>query len=135
VQVSILADFLGAGTQYPILRGLQPDLYRVFMERTWRSMDQYGVTALVHPVSHFTEQGARNLRAETYRRLRRHWHFINELNLYEAGHTRPFGVHVYGPKIEQPQFIMAASLYHPDTVTRSFTHSGYGELPGLKDSN
>ncbi len=28
---------------------------------------------------------------------------------------------------------MATSLYHPDTVVRSFAHDGSGDEPGLKD--
>ena len=132
--VPALATFLRAKTQYPILSGLQPDLYRVFMERTWRSTNEHGVTGLVHPESHFTEKRATNLRAATYRRLRRHWQFINELKLYEIDHHVTYGVHVYGAPREDPRFITAASLYHPETVERSLHHQGGTEVPGLKDS-
>ena len=30
-------------------------------------------------------------------------------------------------------FLMASSLYHPDTVERSLKHDGSGDEPGLKD--
>src|SRR5699024_6114163 len=133
VPVPALATFLRAKTQYPILSGLQPDLYRVFMERTWSSANEHGVSALVHPESHFTEKRATNLRAATYRRLRRHWQFINELKLYEIHHLVSYGVHVYGSPRDEPEFIMAASLYHPNTVDRSFHHEGGTDVPGLKD--
>ncbi|MDP9998290.1 Eco57I restriction-modification methylase domain-containing protein [Pseudarthrobacter sulfonivorans] len=118
---------------YPVVSALRPDLYRSFMVRTWASTSERGVVALVHPESHFTEKKATMLRAETYRRLRRHWQFVNELSLFEIDHHVSYGVHVYGHRLERPQFQMAASLYHPDTVARSLAHDGNGPVPGLKD--
>jgi hypothetical protein len=134
IPTGVIAEFLGSPADYSLLAGLQPDLYRAFMVRTWRSVSSRGAVALVHPESHFTEKRAAHLRAETYRRLRRHWQFINELSLFEIHHLVSYGVHVYGARQESPKFKMAASLYHPDTVGRSEEHQGYGEVPGLKDS-
>lgn len=131
--IPVTAAFLGSPSQYPVLRGLQPDLYRSFMSKTWQNAAATGVVALVHPESHFTEKKAAALREETYSRLRRHWQFINELMLYEIDHHVSYGVHVYGERQEFPRFMMAASLYHPETVTRSLNHDGNGEVPGLKD--
>jgi hypothetical protein len=125
--------FLTDAAAYPIVNGLRPDLYRSFMERTWRSSSAAGVVGLIHPESHFTETKAARLRGECYRRLRRHWHFVNELVLFEISNHVTFGVHVYGRRGEQPGFVMAASLYHPDTVARSMVHDGSGDVPGLKD--
>lgn len=125
-------EFLTSATTYPIVAGLRPDLFRSFMERTWNSTSRNGIVALIHPESHFTEKKAHHLRAETYRRLRRHWQFINELSLFEIDHHVSYGVHVYGASQESPSFKMAASLYHPDTVVRSFDHEGGTEVPGLK---
>ncbi|WP_443197370.1 Eco57I restriction-modification methylase domain-containing protein [Pseudarthrobacter sp. 1C304] len=128
-----IREFLTSPASYPIVAGLRPDLYRSFMERTWGSVSRTGVVALLHPESHFTEKRAAHLRAETYRRLRRHWQFINELRLFEIHNLVTYGVHVYGARRESPQFKMAASLYHPDTIARSEVHDGSGEVPGLKD--
>lgn len=130
-----LRSVLSADSQYPIVAGLRPDLYRSFMERTWRSASASGAVALIHPESHFTEKKAGHLRAETYRRLRRHWQFINELRLFEVHNLTVYGVHVYGQRAEKPDFAMAASLYHPDTVERSLRHEGGTEIPGLKDAD
>lgn len=127
--------FLTSATNYPIVAELRPDLYRSFMERTWNSASQRGVVSLIHPESHFTEKKAHNLRAGTYRRLRRHWQFNNELILFEISNHVTYGVHVYGKEKEAPAFQMAASLYHPDTVARSLAHEGGTEVPGLKTAD
>ncbi|MBN3459500.1 class I SAM-dependent DNA methyltransferase [Mycobacterium sp. DSM 3803] len=127
-----IIEHLGSEIDRPVLAGLRPDLYRCFTERTWRSVTPSGAVGLIHPESHFTELRAKNLRRETYRRLRRHWQFKNELSLFEVDHHNVFGVHIYGHQ-SSPRFLQGASLYHPDTVTRSFGHKGSESAPGVKD--
>ena len=123
---------LGSSIDRPLLAGTQPDLYRCFMDRTWRSMDVHGVVGLIHPESHFTEARAGGLRRQTYRRLRRHWQFRNELRLFEIHNAKEYGVSIYGTA-RSPNFLNAASLYHPNTVERSLQHDGTGVHPGIKD--
>ncbi|WP_137725589.1 DNA methyltransferase [Prescottella subtropica] len=132
VDVASTSAFVGSANEYPLLAGLQPDLYRCFMTLTWRNTKPTGSVGLIHLESHFTDEKAGSLRAETYRRLRRHWQFINELQLFEIQHQKRYGVNVYGDS-RQPDFRQAASLYHPDTVTRSLEHDGSGTEPGIKD--
>ena len=132
--VAAQAAYLGATTEFPILHGLQPDLYRCFMVQAWRHEAASGVVVLIHPETHFTDEKAGLLRQETYQRLRRHWQFINELELFDIHHLVRYGVHVYG-SAQTPQFLQATSLYHPDTVERSLHHDGSGPQPGLKDED
>ncbi|MEA9986067.1 class I SAM-dependent DNA methyltransferase [Subtercola sp. RTI3] len=127
-------EAVSAASRFPLLRGLRPDLYRCFMEQSWRNGSERGIITLIHPETHFTDEKAGLLRAETYSRLRRHWQFINELQLYpEIHHLVSYGVHVYSSLPSAIDFKMATSLYHPDTVERSFAHDGSGPEPGLKD--
>jgi hypothetical protein len=125
-------EYLGASTNYPYLSGLQPDLYRCFMSQVWKHASPQGQSALVHPETHFTDEKALHLRAQTYPRLRRHWQLINELLLFEIDDKAIYGVHVYGAPREV-SFRHAVALYHPDTVERSFHHDGTGPEPGYKD--
>ncbi|WP_144679706.1 class I SAM-dependent DNA methyltransferase [Cellulosimicrobium sp. TH-20] len=132
-EIAVTATYIGDPTNYRHLAGLQPDLYRCFMEQTWRHTSPTGATGLIHPESHFTDEKAGPLRSATYERLRRHWQFINELRLFEIHNLVTYGTHVYGSP-RDPHFLQAASLYHPDTVDRSFDHTGLGDEPGLKDA-
>ena len=130
--VAALSAYVGDASNYPELAGLQPDLYRCFMEQTWAHLSGRGVIGLVHPETHFTDEKAGLLRARTYRHLRRHWQFVNELKLFsEVHHLVNYGVHIYGAPREV-SFDHACGLYHPDTVERSYRHDGSGEEPGLK---
>ena len=119
--------------RYPHLAGLRPDLYRCFMEQTWRHASHRGVIGLIHPETHFTDEKAGFLRAATYQRLRRHWHFLNERILFEIDDKASFGIHIYASARAEPRFEMATYIYHPDVVERSYAHDGSGEEPGLKD--
>ncbi|MDO3650845.1 Eco57I restriction-modification methylase domain-containing protein [Nocardia mangyaensis] len=129
---------VGSSVDRPILASLQPDLYRCFMERTWRSSSAQGIVSLIHPESHFTEVRANSLRRACYRRLKRHWQFRNELKLFnEINNTRQYGVHVYGRESEV-RFLQGSALYHPDVPARSLqaqrTHNDSSSIvPGVKD--
>ncbi len=90
------------------------------------------MVGLIHLESHFTDEKAGLLRAETYQRLRRHWQFINELELFEIQHQKRYGINIYASS-QDPNFVQAASLYHPDTVVNSLMHNGIGPEPGIKD--
>lgn len=131
----VTSAVLGDVTRYPHLQNQQPDLYRGFMERAWVNAAENGITSLIHPESHFTEKKAATLRAGAYRRLRRHWQFINELVLFDVHDLVKYGIHVYGHRQVEPSFVSAASLYHPRTVIDSFSHDGSGSLPGFKDDD
>ncbi|MGE2718456.1 DNA methyltransferase [Mycolicibacterium celeriflavum] len=128
-----LSEHLGSDVDRPVLSGLQPDLYRCFMERTWRSMASNGVVGLIHPESHFTELRAKNLRRQTYGRLRRHFKFHNNTYQFpEIGHKKTFGVHVYG-RASDVGFLHASWIFAPTVVERSLVHDGSGPAPGMKD--
>ena len=129
------AGFLASTPQFPHLAGLRPDLYRCFMEQTWRAGSERGTVGLIHLDTHFTADNAGLLRAETYHRLRRHWAFINELELFEIQNQKQYSVNVYGRHRLEVSFANAVSLYHPDTVTRSLVHDGSGPEPGFKDDH
>ncbi|GAA1123146.1 Eco57I restriction-modification methylase domain-containing protein [Citricoccus alkalitolerans] len=130
-----LAKYVGAVSEYPELQGTQPDLYRAFMAQTWRHASGRGHTALIHPPTHLTDARGYSLRRHTYRHLRRHWNFLNELLLFEeVDHHKPYSVNVYGQE-ERPGFLNAISMYHPSTAIGSLAHNGDGPEPGFKNED
>ncbi|CAM3008320.1 Eco57I restriction-modification methylase domain-containing protein [Actinomyces slackii] len=131
VEVIVLSEMLSDASAYPLLSG-QPDLYRAFMCQVWEHQNKQGISSLIHMESHFTDAKTPELRAATYRRLRRHWQFINELQLFDIDHHNAYGVHVYSSE-RVSAFLHATSLYHPDTALRSLLHDGSDEEPGFKD--
>ena len=132
-EVIVLSELLSDSTVYPLLSG-QPDLYRAFMCQVWEHQNEHGISSLIHMDTHFTDTKTVQLRAATYRHLRRHWQFRNDLLLFDVDNHIRYGVNVYGFE-HSPSFLHATSLYHPETVLRSLVHDGNGEEPGLKDPN
>ncbi|GGK40670.1 restriction endonuclease subunit M [Pilimelia terevasa] len=130
-----VGSFVSATPQYPHLAGLRPDLYRCFMEVMWRHLSEQGRMGMIHLNSHFTDENAGVLRSELYLRLRRHWHFINVLSLFEILHKIHYGITVHGSRQMAPAFTQASWLYHPDTAERSLAHDSSGPEPGLKDDD
>ncbi|WP_143965789.1 DNA methyltransferase [Gordonia zhaorongruii] len=131
----VTSKFLNDQAQYPLLAGQQPDLYRAFMQRSWRSAAADGIVTLIHPESHFTEKAAAPLRRSAYMRLRRHFQFVNELSLFDVHDLVRYGIHVYGSPNADPNFQNLTGLYQPKTASDSFSHDGQGSLPGFKDDN
>jgi methylase of polypeptide subunit release factors len=128
-----LREFVGDATIYPELSGLRPDLYRCFMAQTWTHGSRRGTVGLIHPETHLTDEKAGGLRELTYPRLRRHWQFKNELMLFtEIDDQVVYGLHIYGWARSEARFLHAVGIYHPETVSRSFSHDGSGEEPGYK---
>lgn len=127
-----LARLVGSISEYPELEGTRPDLYRAFMAQTWRHSSMRGHAALIHPPTHLTDANGFTLRKHTYRHLRRHWGFVNDMKVFEEidNHV-PYSVNIYG--IEQsPDFLNAVSMYHPSVVVGSLAHNGEGPEPGFK---
>ncbi|KAB1943574.1 class I SAM-dependent DNA methyltransferase [Micromonospora sp. ALFpr18c] len=129
-----LGTFLGSLTNYRLLVGTRPNLYRAFMCQVWSHAAVSGISGLLHPDTHFggVKEGA--LRAESYRRLRLHGGFVNEANWAfspPAGHTLEFGLHVYGSS-ESIDFLHLSRLYAASVLPNSLGHDGSGDIPGQK---
>lgn len=131
-----LSKFLSNPYNYPHLNGLQPDLYRCFIEQVWRHTSTTGVSSLIHLDTHFTDEKAGPLRAECYRRLRRRWHFLNKLLLFrDIKDHKTYAVNVYASPRKQSDFLSACWLFHPETVRKSLNHDGSGPEPGFRDDH
>lgn len=127
-----IAGHLGSPLQHPILTGVKTNLYITFMETTWRHAARDGVVGLIHPEGHFSDPKAGSLRAQAYKRLRRHWEFINELMLFEdIGHQKTYGIHIYS-SARPIRFMQMCSLYTPRTVDESLAGDPGGEIPGIQ---
>ncbi|MEQ8717734.1 MAG: hypothetical protein RIE08_08995 [Acidimicrobiales bacterium] len=134
-QLSLTEGYLAAlssALMRPIVTGLQANLFMVFMDQTWRSCPPRGVVGLLHPDTHIADPKAGRLRSESYHRLRRHFVFQNELQLFEdVDHHTEFAVNVYGSPSDI-DFIHMASLFTPQTLVDSLVHDGSGPTPGIQ---
>ncbi|ARF64286.1 hypothetical protein B1H20_25065 [Streptomyces violaceoruber] len=128
-----MTEWLGSPVTYPVLTGTQPDFYRAFMCRTWTNLGSEGMAGLVHPDTHLGGTKDGRVREAAYPRLRLHAGFVNAGNwAFEAGHTTEFGLHIYGTPQQHIGFDNLSRLYGVEPVLASLTHSGEGDVPGMR---
>lgn len=126
---------LGSPASYPLLVGTQGDLYRAFMAQVWHHLAPSGSAGLIHPDTHFggVREGA--VRAEAYRHLRVHGHFVNSSNwaFEDLNRSQEFAMHIYGAP-RDPDFLHLSELRGAEVLPDSIIHNGHGEAPGIKNN-
>ena len=129
-------NFLNAVQNYPLLKGVQTNLYKCFMPLAWRLASPLGVSALLHPEGPYDDPKAGELRSEMYTRLCCHFQFTNVRLLFpEVMIWVRYSINVYGSVKTNPTFFSIANLFDPSTVDRSFLHDGTGLSGGLKNES
>lgn len=128
-----MVDTLGSPVLYPLVAGTQPDLYRAFMCRAWSHVGRSGTVGMIHPDTHFGGVKEGPLRAEAYRHLRVHGHFVNVTKwaFTDLSDRQEFGIHIYGAR-QEIDFEHLSQLHDVSVLRESLTHDGTGELPGQK---
>lgn len=132
-----MKNFLNAQQNYPVLRGVQTNLYKCFLPQAWRLGAEKGVAGFVHPEGVYDDPKGGLFREEIYPRLRLHCQYQNEFSLFVGtnDHGRmKFGTHVYSmTKSNDVEFININNLFIPSTLDESFEHSGDGLVGGIKE--
>ena len=126
--------FINATQNYPLLKGIQSNLFKCFLPLSWRL--GRGVVGFVHPEGVYDDPKGKALRASIYSRLLKHFQFQNEFQLFEGtndhGRMR-FGLHVYAARPRaQISFVSISNLFDPATIRACFEHPGGGIPPGIK---
>lgn len=126
--------FLNAVQNYPLLKGVQTNLYKCFLPQAWRLANARGVAGFLHPEGIYDDPKGGAFRAAVYPRLRGHFQYANELMLFgDVDHHAKFSINIYGPPQAAPDFTHLANLFVPQTVDACFAHDGSGPVPGIKD--
>ncbi len=129
-----MQNFLNAQQNYPVLRGVQTNLYKCFLPQAWRLGAQKGVAGFLHPEGIYDDPKGGQLRASVYPRLRAHFQFINETKLFSEVHNQTlFSINVYGPFYVNPEFDHVSNLFIPQTIDTCFGHNSEGVVPGIKE--
>ena len=131
--------FLNATQNYPLLKGMQPNLYKPFVCVSWaisKSLEngaRGGAAGLLHPDSVYDEAKGQTIRSALYPRLRWRLQFVNKKALFaEVGSDAMFSINIYGEPKEEIRFNSMANLYSPLTAKNSLEHDGFGPVPDIK---
>jgi hypothetical protein len=129
--------YFGALQNYPRLHGMRANTYQMFLPQGWRIGRENGATSFLHPEGIYDDPNGGGFRKAVYPRLRGHYQFTNELNLFqEVHHDTQFSINVYkNVPQDSVQFDSITNLYVPETIDACFEHVGSGPVPGIKDEN
>ncbi|MBV2180719.1 MAG: class I SAM-dependent DNA methyltransferase [Castellaniella sp.] len=128
-------NFLNAVQNYPLLQGMKANLYKCFIPLAWSLNSPQGATGLLHPEGPYEDPDGGNLREALYARLRRHFQFVNELQLFaEVDHHTKYSINVYGANRNPLNFHHIANLFTPTTVDTSYQHGGTDPVGGYKNT-
>jgi len=120
---------------YPVLKGVQTNLYKCFISLSWRVASTNGVSGIIHQHGVFDDAKGGIFRESIYPRALFAFHFINKLMLFEeVEDQKHYGLLVTTacPK-RDIGFLAMGNIFHPATVDRSFVHDGSGPVPGIKN--
>lgn len=125
--------FLNAVVNYPQLKGVQTNLYKCFLPLSWRLGGSGGTIGLLHPEGIYDDPKGGVLRSEIYPRLKAHFQFQNQRILFPIGHRVKFSTNIYrSASSDTVRFANIANLFMPKTIDYCYTHSGDGEVGGIK---
>jgi hypothetical protein len=114
-----LQNFLNAYQSYPHLVGTATNTFKCFLTNCWFYSSPVGAQGLVHPEGAYDDPEGKQLREALYPRLRFHFQFLNELQLFpEIDHHNSYSLNVYS----QPatvSFVSIGNLFHPSTIDAS----------------
>lgn len=118
-----MQNFLNAQQNYPVLRGVQTNLYKCFLPQAWRLGSQNGVAGFLHPEGIYDDPKGGQLRASVYPRLRVHFQFQNERALFPIGNRNKFSINLYATTPATIGFSNIANLFMPQTIDGCFMPS------------
>ena len=125
-------NFLNAQVNYPLLKGVQTNLYKCFLPQAWMASSPKGVAGFLHPEGIYDDPKGGLFRAAIYPRLRAHFQFQNEVSLFaEVDHHAKFSINIYAANVTG-YFQHLANLFIPQTINQCFEHEGFGAVPGIK---
>jgi hypothetical protein len=127
-------SYLNSVQMYPLLRGVQTNLYKCFMTRAWEIGGAKGMVGLLHQPGVFDDPKGGTLRLGLARRLCLAARFKNELMLFpEVDHQRPYSFSITtAAPVNRIEGWTIANALHPRTIDESFAHDGIGPVPGIK---
>jgi hypothetical protein len=119
-------SFLNAVQNYPLLKGIQPNLFKCFLPQAWMFNRSTGVSGFLHPEGVYDDPKGGYFRRKLYARLRYHFQFQNEFSLLTGtnDHGRMgFGLHIYGSDKQDILFTSISNLFLPKTIDNCFEES------------
>ena len=122
----------------PYIGGGSNNLYRCFMDLSFRLTAPEGFAALIHQDGHLGDPKAGNLRRHWYSRISKHFEFSNRMSskvFAEVDHNLLYSLNVYRGIATEVNFHQFTNAFLPSQIEDSYADTdGHGEIPGKKNA-
>jgi hypothetical protein len=112
------------------------NLYRCFIDLSFRLVASKGYAALIHQDGHLTDPKSGAFRREWYARIAKHFEFINRMktkNFTEVDHNVRFSLNIYRGHVSEINIEKVTNAFVASQVEDSYRHDGLGTLPAIKN--
>lgn len=125
--------FLNDVCNYPLLQGVQTNLFKCFLPQAWSNTNEQGVSGFLHPEGVYDDPKGGLLREAMFVRLRAHFQFQNEMKLFPIGNRNKFSTNIYGSKKPTPDFDNISNLFLPQTIEGCYQSAAAKPVGGIKN--
>lgn len=131
--ISGTQNFLNAYQNYPILKGSQTNLYKCFLPQSWHYSNPNAIQSFLHSEGIYDDPKGGILRNNLYQRLKSHFQFQNQLNLFPIAHRKKYSINILGKQHNTVSFNTIANLFAAKTIDTCHEHDGEGKVGGIKN--
>ena len=122
----------------PFAGGGSNNLYRCFIDLSFRLVAPQGYAALIHQDGHLGDPKSGAFRRHWYARIVKHFGYINTMkskNFADAAHYMRFSQNIYRGMNAAPSFQQFTTAFLAQQIEESFDHDGAGEVPDIKSKD
>jgi hypothetical protein len=119
----------------PFAGGGSNNLYRCFIDLSFRLVAPQGNAALIHQDGHLGDPKSGPFRRHWYARIVKHFGYINTIkskNFADAAHYMRFSQNIYRGIENAPAFEQFTTAFLAQQIEDSYGHDGVGEVPDIK---
>ena len=122
----------------PFAGGGSNNLYRCFIDLSFRLIAPQGYVALIHQDGHLGDPKSGPFRRHWYARIAKHFGYINTItakNFSDAAHYMQFSQNIYRGTETEVSFEQFTTAFLAQQVEDSYAHDGAGPIPDIKGAD
>lgn len=122
----------------PFAGGGANNLYRCFVDLSFRLTARSGYSALIHQDGHLGDPKSADLRREWYGRIVKYFEFRNQIKkkmFSEVDNNIRFSLNIYRGQYEEVNFSSFSGAFLASQIDESYDHDGTGTVEGITDIN